>query len=119
MAQAWIIVVGIGLPVIGSGIVLGTVTALPSTFTVTVSTIGAAGFVSVFGIGQAICGLAAIFISEPGRTPLGAWRSSSAAPLATNSSLNFATKLCTGHEQASPKAQIVRPPGILSAIWTR
>src|SRR5437588_4629112 len=44
---------------------------------------------------------------------------SPAAPFATNSSLNLPTKLCTGHEQASPKAQIVRPPGMLSAILTR
>src|SRR6185503_18517759 len=47
---------------------------------------------------------------------MAACRASSAAPRATNSSLNFATKLCTGHEQASPKAQMVRPPGMLSAI---
>ena len=47
---------------------------------------------------------------------LAARRSSSAAPLATNSSLNLPTKLCTGQEQASPKAQIVRPPGMLSAM---
>ena len=46
-------------------------------------------------------------------------RSSSAAPRATNSSLNFPTKLWTGQAQASPKAQIVRPPGILSAILIR
>ena len=44
---------------------------------------------------------------------------SSAAPFATNSSLNLPTKLCTGHEHASPKAQMVRPPGMLSAIFTR
>jgi len=40
-------------------------------------------------------------------------------PLATNSSLNLPTKLWTGHAQASPKAQMVRPPGMLSAILIR
>ena len=34
---------------------------------------------------------------------------SSEAPRASKSSLNFLTKLKTGHEQASPKAQMVRP----------
>src|SRR6185437_6968373 len=58
-------------------------------------------------------------VADLGAAACFARRSSSALPLATNSSLNFATKLCTGHEQASPNAQIVRPPGILSAIFTK
>ena len=37
--------------------------------------------------------------------------------LAVNSSRNFATKLCTGHEHASPNAQIVFP-AMLSATYT-
>jgi hypothetical protein len=37
MAQAWIIVVGIGFPVSGSGMVFGTMTSRPSTLTLMVS----------------------------------------------------------------------------------
>src|SRR5437899_12193869 len=58
MAQAWIIVVGIGLPVIGSGMVLGTSTGRPSTFTWSLSTCGWTGFDSVavaVGIHQSCC----------------------------------------------------------------
>ncbi len=47
-------------------------------------------------------------VGVPGPSPAEA-RASSAAPRATNSSLNFFTKLSTGHEAASPKAQMVRP----------
>jgi hypothetical protein len=46
LAQAWIIVVGIGFPEIGSGMVFGTSISRPSTFTLIVSTAGA-GLVSV------------------------------------------------------------------------
>ena len=51
-AQTWIMVVGTGLPVMGSGMVLGTATVLPSTFTVTESTGGgAAGTAGLAGTG--------------------------------------------------------------------
>ena len=45
--QAWIMVVGTGLPLIGSGIVFGTSTSLPSTFTLIFSTGGGAGLGSI------------------------------------------------------------------------
>src|SRR4030095_13973895 len=104
MAQAWIIVVGVGRPLSGSGIVFGTCTGLPSTFTVIVSTTGgAAGLVSVcapFDI-YATPAIAPTFsagaVASPFAAPL---FSSSDAPLATNSSLNFPTKLWTGQEHA-------------------
>ena len=82
---------------------------------------GGAGFVSVVAaVDIVISGaLAANFWVQLARQLSFARRSSSASPFATNSSLNFATKLCTGQEQASPKAQMVRPPGMLSAIFTR
>lgn len=59
---------------------------------------------------------------EPNRFHFqGASRSGRAddSPRATNSSRNLLTKLCTGQAQASPKAQIVRPPGMLSAMCSR
>src|SRR6516225_4998845 len=46
-AQAWIIVVGTGLPDNGSAIVFGTSTSLPSTFTFTFSAGGGAGLDSI------------------------------------------------------------------------
>ena len=56
--------------------------------------------------------------SAVGPAPLTAWRASSAAPLASNSSLNLFTKLNTGQAQASPKAQMVRP-WMFFAMWIR
>src|SRR5581483_4619151 len=109
------IVVGIGLPVIGSGVVRGTSTSRPSTFTLIFSTGGGAGLVSVIGADIYGTGLTECagfnsrlrdFVASANSGLTSAWRrSSSAAPRATNSSLNFATKLCTGQEHASPNAQ--------------
>ncbi len=107
--QAWIMVVGTNWPV-WSGESFGTATALPSTLTVRVSTGGGAGLVSDVG---------AAAMSQSLVAPSFARFTSSAFPFATNSSLNLVTKLCTGQEQASPKAQMVRPPGMLLAILSR
>ncbi|MGO9200976.1 MAG: hypothetical protein ACLQM8_10625 [Limisphaerales bacterium] len=49
-AQAWIIVVASGLPEMGSGIVLGTSTSIPSTFTRIFSTGGCTGLGSAMTV---------------------------------------------------------------------
>jgi hypothetical protein len=93
----------------------GTVTARPSTFTL-MSTGG--------GLGRLgwDCGCGMGMLGSAAAAAIGGFRRRDgviAAPRATNSSLNLATKLCTGQEQASPKAQMVRPPGMLSAMCSR
>src|SRR5579871_6520582 len=106
-------VVGCGLPC-QSGIVLGTSITRPSTLILILSTGGGgAGAAGLFSVGAAVdiansvyrpaweSGLAAIFMSWVGPAPC--VRDSSAAPLASKSSLNFVTKLNTGQAQASPK----------------
>ncbi len=101
---------------------LGTSTGLPSTFTLD----GFPGGGPVWVDGRGACSDKSVgVISPPGcasslypgrpRSPPGLIR----RPRATNSSLNLPTKLCTGQEQASPNAQMVRPPGMLSAICIR
>ena len=108
-------------PKSGPACVFGTSISRPSTLTLIFSIAGGAGFVSVVAAVDIAISDARrpIRFCSTGAAISFARRSSSASPLATNSSLNFATKLCTGQEQASPNAQIVRPPGMLSAIFTR